>query len=88
MPANRTRTKERICLQTLLKDLRLNADLKQTDLAGLLDEAQSFVSKYENGERQLYFLQIRKICQALDLPIEKFVLLYEEKLRNFNPRKH
>jgi transcriptional regulator with XRE-family HTH domain len=34
-----------------------------------LGEPQSFVSKYESGERRLSFLDAVRICEALEIPL-------------------
>jgi transcriptional regulator with XRE-family HTH domain len=41
-------------------------DLTQTELADLLGRPQSFVSKYERGERRLDFVEVVEIAAALD----------------------
>ncbi len=53
------------CLQTILRQFRQDAGLRQIDLAAKLSEPQSFVSKYESGERGLSILEFRSICLAL-----------------------
>jgi transcriptional regulator with XRE-family HTH domain len=65
-------------LQELLRQLRLEAGIKQTDLAEMLGQTQSFVSKYESGERRLDLLELRQICQALGLTLSDFVRRFEE----------
>ncbi|NTS78696.1 helix-turn-helix transcriptional regulator [Catenovulum sp. SM1970] len=47
-----------------LKDLRIESGLKQQELADRLGKPQSYVSKYENGERGLDFLETLQICEA------------------------
>jgi transcriptional regulator with XRE-family HTH domain len=42
---------------------------------------QSFVSKYECGERRLDLLELRQICLALGFPLLKLVELVEEHLK-------
>ena len=49
-----------------LKQLRLEANLSQSELASRLNSAQSFVSKYEGGERALAFREVWAIAIALD----------------------
>jgi predicted transcriptional regulator len=39
-------------LQNLLKRFRTDANLKQSELAEILGQSRSFVSKYESGERR------------------------------------
>jgi transcriptional regulator with XRE-family HTH domain len=58
---------------SLLRQARLDAGLRQADLARKLGEPQSFVSKYESGERRLDLLELREICAALGLSLTEFV---------------
>jgi transcriptional regulator with XRE-family HTH domain len=53
----------RLCV--LLRDLRLEAGLTQVEVAERLDEPQSFVSKYEAGERRLDVIELRHVAEAL-----------------------
>jgi transcriptional regulator with XRE-family HTH domain len=68
-------------LQELLRKLRLAAGLRQDDLAKRLAVPQSFVSKYESGERRLDFVEVRRICGALDISLPDFVQLFEDSLK-------
>lgn len=52
-------------LMDCLKAARLDADLTQTELAALLDRPQSFVAKYENGERRIEVVEFVHIVRAL-----------------------
>jgi transcriptional regulator with XRE-family HTH domain len=49
-------------------------------LIGPLREPQSFVSKYEIGERRLDMLDIRAICEAVGITLEEFVGILEGSL--------
>lgn len=53
--------------------MRVDAGLRQVDLAKKLSEPQSFVSRYESGERRLDVLELRKICLALGVSLTDFV---------------
>ncbi|MEA5358746.1 helix-turn-helix transcriptional regulator [Amycolatopsis sp., V23-08] len=53
----------RLC--ALLRELRLEAGLTQVQVAKLLDEQQSFVSKYEAGERRLDVVELHQIARVL-----------------------
>lgn len=66
-------TIEQRLLQTLLVERRESLGLKQTELAVKLNVAQSFVSKYENGERRLDVIELRNVCLALDITLCDFV---------------
>ncbi len=54
-------------LRIILRKQRLANNLRQSDLARLLDSPQSFVSKYESGERLLTFAETIKICKVLKI---------------------
>ena len=58
----------------LLKDLRRKAGVRQNDLAERLGAPQSFVSKYETGERRLDVEEVQAICKALGLSFVDFAL--------------
>ncbi|MEL4381751.1 MULTISPECIES: helix-turn-helix domain-containing protein [Shewanella] len=51
-------------LRNELKAMRKSAGLSQTQLAERLNKPQSFVSKYESGERQLRILELEAICRG------------------------
>lgn len=61
-PIHSSRYKE---LRDLLSSARLGAALTQAELAARLKRPQSFVSKYETGERQLDVLEFVDVCKAL-----------------------
>ena len=44
---------------------RKNADLTQANLAQALEKPQSFVAKYENGERRLDVIEFLLITRAI-----------------------
>ena len=67
-------------LQALLKELRVNSGLRQVDLADRLGNQQSFVSKYEVGERRLDILELRTVCRALGIGLNEFVTRLEDRL--------
>ena len=77
---NTYKSTERRILLELLKEIRINAGLRQVDLAQKIGVSQSRISKYEVGERRLDFLEMREICCALDLSLSKFVQLLEDRL--------
>jgi len=67
-------------LLNLLRTVRQEADLPQTGLADLLGKPQSFVSKYETGERRLDLLELRVICDAVGISLVEFVRRFEEEV--------
>lgn len=64
----------------VLKDLRVKASMTQQQLADALGSPQSFVSKYEIGERRLDVLEVRAVCVALGTTLQSFVELLEREL--------
>lgn len=52
-------------LCALLREIRRSADLTQVQVADRLGVPQSFVSKYESGERRLDVIELRHVAAAL-----------------------
>lgn len=69
-----------IILRKLLKDYRINSRLKQNEVAKLLNKPQSYVSKYESGEKNLSFYEVYLICKTLGLSLVDFSEKYENAL--------
>lgn len=55
---------------------RKNAGLTQVDLADRLGRPQSFVSKYERGERKLDVIEFCEVCRALSTDPVAFLQLF------------
>lgn len=51
-------------IREYLKQIRNNSGLTQDLLAKKLNKPQSYVSKYESGERNLDFVETIQICEA------------------------
>ena len=79
MPKRPSR-KERRALLSLFREIRLEADLRQVDLARKLGNAQSFVSRYESGERRLDILELRSLCRVVGISPAEFFRRFEKKL--------
>ena len=73
---------EQRVLQQVLRQLRMSAGLRQEDLAQLLDEPQSFVSKYESGERRLDLIELRCIASAIGISLPDLVQRFEEQVKS------
>jgi len=73
-------TSQQESLRTVLRQVRVDAGLTQVDLARRLGQPQSFVSKYESGERRLDLVEVRQICQAVGISLQAFVHRFEESL--------
>ncbi|WP_104491553.1 helix-turn-helix domain-containing protein [Paracoccus denitrificans] len=54
-----------LALMAALKQARLDAGLTQTELAERLKRPQSFVAKYENGERRVEVVELVEIATAM-----------------------
>ena len=65
-------------LSQLLRKIRLDAMLTQTQVAERIREPQSYVSKYESGEQRLDLIEIERVCQAVGISLQKFIELYLE----------
>lgn len=58
-------------LRELLRAARQAAGLRQVDLSSAMARPQSFVAKFESGERRLDFIEVLDVCQLVDLdPVE------------------
>ena len=67
-------------LLRLLRETRERAKVTQTELADRLGRSQSFVTKFERGDRRLDAIQLRTICQALGADLVSFVTELERRL--------
>lgn len=70
------RSRER--LLALLRKIRMEAGLRQEDVAAKLGQPQSFVSRYESGERRVDLLELHAICRAAGLTLSEFIRRFEE----------
>jgi transcriptional regulator with XRE-family HTH domain len=69
-------------LKMLLRQVREEAGLKQTELAERLQRRQAWVSSYERGERRLDVLELRQVVAALGLDFLDFMARLEAALRS------
>ena len=65
----------------LIIQARKNANVTQQELADRLDKPQSYVSKYEHGERRLDFVEVIEIAELIDLDPHELI----DKLRETSP---
>lgn len=63
-----------------LKETRVAKNLTQADVATSLGLPQSYVSKYESGERRLDFVETVHVCEALGMKIKDFAAAYSAEL--------
>lgn len=59
---------------------RKESDITQQELARRLGAPQSFVSKYENGERRLDIVETVRIARHLGLSTRQLIRLIESSL--------
>jgi len=76
MGGKRPWDQRRLRLQRLLRDVRLEAGLKQEEVADRIGGDQSFVSRYERGERRLDLVELDAICAACEVKLVEFVRRY------------
>ena len=80
MPVPRSRgTRDHQALCDLLRDARQQKSLTQVEVASRLGRPQSFVSKYETGERRLDVIELGEVCGALGLPLTRVVTEWEKR---------
>lgn len=69
----------------MLRDARLHAGLTQDSLAAVLGRPQSFVAKYETGERMLNVIEIIFVLRSLRLSPSDFVAELDERIGTDQP---
>jgi transcriptional regulator with XRE-family HTH domain len=64
--------------RTLLRTIRKEAGLGQAEVAARLGRPQSFVSKYESGQRRLDLIELEMVCHALGVALPEFVRRFSD----------
>ena len=75
-----TFTTEYAVFRDLLRELRTEKGLTQVQLSETLGMPQSFVSKYETGERRLDVIELREVCQSLGTTLAAFAKKLDVRL--------
>ncbi len=65
-------------LTYLLRQIRLEANLTQVQVAQMIGQKQSYVSKYESGEQRLDLIELEAICNATGVTLTDFIRRYLE----------
>lgn len=65
---------------TLLRRVRKEAGLTQTQLAERLGTLQSRITDYERGVRRLDLMELKQVCEAVGITLPEFVRRFEEML--------
>jgi len=60
-----------------LKRIRAESGQTQMELAAKLQRPQSYISKYEKGERRLDLIEISDICKSCGVSLADFVRVIE-----------
>lgn len=63
----------------MLVDARLKTGLTQVQVAEKIDKPQSYVSKYERGERRLDFTEFVELAIVFEMNIAAFIEQYKQK---------
>lgn len=61
-----------------LKDIRLEKELTQEDIAKIIDSSKASVANYENGKQAIYISDIYKIALKLEVDIQRFIPTNDE----------
>ena len=62
-----------------IKELRIDNDKKQTEVANILDTDQSYYSKYEKGKRPLPIEHLMKLCVFYNVSADYILGFTNEK---------
>jgi len=65
-----------------LVQARKSRDMTQLQVAEKLGRSQSFVSKYEHGERRLDLLEFLEVAEALDINVSRFLKDLKQAIRS------
>jgi len=71
-------TREHRRLVGILREIREESGWTQAQLAQRLRRPQSFVSRYENGQRRLDLIELRQVCRALDVSLLELVREFDQ----------
>ena len=71
---------KRILLREMLISQRKEKNLTQAELAERLNKPQSFVSKYESGERKLDAIELIEVLQSLACSPSMFIDNYCKRI--------
>lgn len=78
--AAKTHDAGRAALRRALRHARRACRLKQAEVAARLSVPQSFVSKYEAGQRRLDLVDLLAVCAALETDLASFLAMFEAEL--------
>lgn len=73
--------------RSLLVSAREQSGLTQVQIAERLGKPQSFISKYERGERRLDFTEFIELADVLGIDVTDFVGRYQSEITQTTIRK-
>lgn len=76
---NSMHTQKYQIFRDMLVDARLKTGLTQVQVAEKIDQPQSYVSKYERGERRLDFTEFVELAIIFEINISAFIEQYKQK---------
>jgi len=71
----------------MLIEARVASGLTQTQIAECLSKPQSYISKYERGERRLDFPEFVELADVLGIDVVVFVKGYQDALATSKAQK-
>jgi transcriptional regulator with XRE-family HTH domain len=74
-------------VRALLRQLRVEAGLKQSELSDALGKPQPYISAIETGHRRVDLIEIRDICGVLGIGLAEFVAALEKSILMPGKRK-
>jgi len=80
-------TREYGVMLRVLREMREQVPLTQTELASRLNVTQVFISKCESGQRRLDLIELRAWCAALGLPTSDFLEAVEGEIANLHAQR-
>ncbi len=69
-----------VTFREVIKSIRKTKGFTQIQLSEKLDKPQSYVSKYENGDRKLDIIEVYLICKACNISLFSFSKMLEKAL--------
>jgi len=69
-------------LAAMLREVRAERGMSQTEVARALGVPQSFVSKYESGVRRLDLVELHALASAFGTDLTALVARFEEMIRH------
>lgn len=78
---NPLHTKNYLIFRELLIKARLSSGITQAQIAQKLGKPQSYISKYERGERRLDFPEFIEIATILAIDLDTFIADYKKSLK-------